>query len=128
MTCLAFAFESAIQPSTQLTMSLEGDNNEYMNRTTPIEEQEEVVEVEAEEITGDQTTIIGWRGPLAEIMYKLVHLTPFHPDGWFLFIGTSVRNQPQIFSPFLLLDHDGHPNKLTHRRIRHKHYHFFGML
>jgi hypothetical protein len=95
-------------------MSLEEDNNDYMNRTTPTEE--EVIE----EITGDQTTIIAWRGPLAQIMYKLVHLTPFHPDGWFLFIGTSVRNQPQVFAPSLLLDHDGHPNKLTRRWIRHK--------
>lgn len=87
ITCLAFAFGSAIQPSTQSTTSMEEDNDvNVINGTTTSEA------AEAEDIIDDEsTTIIEGRGPLAEIMYKLVHLTPFNSDGWFLFIGTSVR-------------------------------------
>ena len=49
-----------------------------------------------EDINDDTTTIIEGRGPFAEIMYKLVHLTPFNSDGWFLFIGTSVRTNCMV--------------------------------
>jgi proton-coupled amino acid transporter len=93
LVCLGFALMTAIQQQPPLSSSsstMPVVMLEENATTAPSELSSEDALQAMEDPLDDTTKAMLTNGPLAQIMDKLRHLTPFNADGWFLFIGVSV--------------------------------------